>query len=54
MGFNKVQVTWFYNNLKHCCADKKFPTPTKFNMDETGISAIPNRTSRDKKKTVCK
>ncbi|KAG8230099.1 hypothetical protein J437_LFUL007643 [Ladona fulva] len=45
MGFNEVQVTRFYSNLKNCCTEKKFPAHRKFNMDETGISTVPNRPS---------
>ncbi|GBN94811.1 hypothetical protein AVEN_147754-1 [Araneus ventricosus] len=40
-GFNEVQVTRFYNNLKSCCLEKKFSAHRKFNMDETVISTIP-------------
>ncbi|GBN40088.1 hypothetical protein AVEN_258208-1 [Araneus ventricosus] len=58
MGFNEVQVTRFYNNLKSCYLEKKFPAHRKFNMDETGISTVPNRTPKvitpKGKKTVCK
>ncbi|GBM29184.1 hypothetical protein AVEN_27800-1 [Araneus ventricosus] len=41
MGFNEVQVTWFYYNPKRCCLEKKFPAHRKFNMDETVISTVP-------------
>ncbi|KAG8237396.1 hypothetical protein J437_LFUL013032 [Ladona fulva] len=58
MGFNEVQVTQFYNNLKNCCMEKKFPAHRKFYMDETGISTVPNRPPKvitpKGKKTVCK
>ncbi|GBO04099.1 hypothetical protein AVEN_70907-1 [Araneus ventricosus] len=58
MGFNEVQVTRFYNNLKSCCLEKKLSALRKFNMDETGISTVPNRTpmviTPKGKKTVCK
>lgn len=58
IGFNKVQVSRFYDNLKDCCLDKKFPAHRKFNMDETGLSTVPNRTPKvltpTGKKTVCK
>ncbi|GBN58006.1 hypothetical protein AVEN_79183-1 [Araneus ventricosus] len=46
MGFNEVQVTRFYNNLKSCCLEKKLPAHRKFNMDETGVSTVPNRTPK--------
>lgn len=58
MGFNKVQVTRFYDNLKVCCQNTKFPAHRKFNMDETGVSTVPNKTPKvltpKGKKTVCK
>lgn len=58
MGFNKVQVKRFYDNLKDLCLEKKFPTHRKFNMDETGLSTVPNKTPKvltpTGKKTVCK
>lgn len=58
IGFNKVQVGRFYDNLKTCCTEKKFPAHRKFNMDETGISTVPNKTPKvltpKGKKTVCK
>ncbi|GBN03864.1 hypothetical protein AVEN_9750-1 [Araneus ventricosus] len=41
MGFNEVQVARFYNNLKSCCLEKKFPAHRKFDMDETVISTVP-------------
>ncbi|GBN87363.1 hypothetical protein AVEN_125271-1 [Araneus ventricosus] len=58
MGFNKVQVTGFYNNLKRCCLEKKFPAHRKFSMDVTVIAKSPNRKTKvitpKGKKTVCK
>lgn len=58
MGFNKVQVSRFYDNLKDCCLSKKFAAHRKFNMDETGLSTVPNRMPKvltpTGKKTVCK
>lgn len=58
IGFNRVQVSRFYDNLKECCIDKKFPAHRKFNVDETGLSTVPNRTPKvltpTGKKTVCK
>ncbi|GBM68551.1 hypothetical protein AVEN_155847-1 [Araneus ventricosus] len=41
MGFNEVQGTWFYNNLKSCYLEKAFAAHRKFNMDETIISTVP-------------
>lgn len=46
IGFNKVQVGRFYDNLKTCCTEKQFPAHRKFNMDETGISTVPNKTPK--------
>ncbi|GBM50819.1 hypothetical protein AVEN_140931-1 [Araneus ventricosus] len=43
MGSNEVQVTRFYNNLKSCCLEKKFPAHRKFNMEETIISTVHRR-----------
>ncbi|KAG8224954.1 hypothetical protein J437_LFUL005662 [Ladona fulva] len=43
MGFSIVKVSRFYNNLKNCYMEKKFPAHRKFNMDETGITTVPNR-----------
>ncbi|GBL83386.1 hypothetical protein AVEN_110693-1 [Araneus ventricosus] len=46
--------------MKSCCLEKKFPAHRKFNMDENGISIVPNRTPKvitpkgKKKKPVCK
>ncbi|GBL66393.1 hypothetical protein AVEN_5186-1 [Araneus ventricosus] len=37
MDFKEVQVKRFYNNLKSCCLETKFPAHRKFTMDETGI-----------------
>lgn len=45
-GFNKVQVTRFFDNLKAVCLENKFPAHRKFNMDETGISTVPNKTPK--------
>jgi hypothetical protein len=40
------------------CAEKKFPAHRKFNMDESGISTVPNRVpkviSPKGKKIVCR
>ncbi|XP_054285350.1 uncharacterized protein LOC129001936 [Macrosteles quadrilineatus] len=58
IGFNRVQVSRFYDNLKECCIQKKFPAHRKFNVDETGLSTVPSRTPKvltpKGKKTVCK
>ncbi|XP_063222242.1 uncharacterized protein LOC134534428 [Bacillus rossius redtenbacheri] len=58
VGFNKVQVSRFFENLKQCRLEKKFPPHRIFNMDETGVTTVPNKTpkiiSPKGKKTVCK
>ncbi|KAJ8866961.1 hypothetical protein PR048_032823 [Dryococelus australis] len=45
-GFNKVPVSRFYNNLKDCCLGKNAPAHKKFNVDEPGLSTVPNRTPK--------
>ncbi|XP_023721419.1 uncharacterized protein LOC111872098 [Cryptotermes secundus] len=40
--FNKIQCEGFHNNLVSVCAEKKFPAHPKFNVDESGISTVPN------------
>ncbi|KAJ8892191.1 hypothetical protein PR048_004771 [Dryococelus australis] len=58
VGFNKVQVSRFFDNLKHCRIQKKFSAHRIFNMNETGVSTVPSKTrkiiSLKGKKTICK
>ena len=42
MGFNKAKCSRFSENLKAMLEEKKFTPHRIFNMDETGISTIPN------------
>ncbi|KAJ4448610.1 tigger transposable element-derived protein 1-like [Periplaneta americana] len=46
MGFNKVQVDRYFENLKECLGKYKFPPHRLFNMDETGVSAVPDKTAK--------
>lgn len=43
MGFNKVSVSKFFENLKQCYELFKFPAHRIYNADESGISTVPNR-----------
>jgi hypothetical protein len=43
MGFNRVQVDRFYKNLETCLKEKHFPPHRIFNVDESGISTVPNK-----------
>lgn len=58
IGFNRVQTQRFFDNLRTVCEEKQFPAHRKFNMDETGISTVPNHVpkviSPKGKKTVGK
>jgi hypothetical protein len=59
IGFNKIQCEPFHNNLTSVCAEKKFPSHCKFNMDESDISTVSIRVpkvkfTKGKKKIVCK
>ena len=58
LGFNKVQCERFFDNLKECYVEKGFRPHRVFNMDESGISTVPNKTpkviSSKGKKGVCK
>ncbi|KAG8328582.1 hypothetical protein J6590_108290 [Homalodisca vitripennis] len=46
MGFNKPQVDLFFQNLEELMTKHKFPPSRMFNMDESGISTVPNRAPR--------
>jgi hypothetical protein len=54
IGFNRAQVTLFFENLKTCYERNKFPPDRCFNMDETGISTVPASVPKIGKITVCK
>ncbi|KAK9732050.1 DDE superfamily endonuclease [Popillia japonica] len=43
MGFNKIQVELFYSNLTKLMADYGFPPSRIYNMDESGITTVPNK-----------
>lgn len=54
MGFNKVQVNRFFENLKTLYEKRKYLPSSIYNMDETGLSTVPNKlpkilTSKGKK-----
>ncbi|KAL3272906.1 hypothetical protein HHI36_014365, partial [Cryptolaemus montrouzieri] len=42
MGFNKIQVEKFYDNQTKIMSDQKFPPSRIYNMNETGITTVPN------------
>lgn len=42
-GFNRVQCTRFFDNLKAVMEEKKFAAHRKFNMDESELSTVPNQ-----------
>lgn len=42
IGFNKVQCSLFFENLKAVMEENKIPSHRLFNMDESGISTVPN------------
>ncbi|XP_046685565.1 uncharacterized protein LOC124371268 [Homalodisca vitripennis] len=46
MGFNKPQVDLLFQNLEELMIKHKFPPSRMFNMDESGISTVPNRAPR--------
>lgn len=53
-GFNKVQVSRFFDNLKNLIETQKFERAQIYNMDETGLLTVPNKipkivTSKGKK-----
>jgi len=43
MGFNRVQIKRFYDNLQNVYNKLNIPPSRIFNMDETGISTVPNK-----------
>ncbi|XP_063241776.1 uncharacterized protein LOC134541949 [Bacillus rossius redtenbacheri] len=43
IGFNRVQCQRFFHNLKQVSDEKKFHAHRIFNMDESGISCVPNK-----------
>lgn len=43
MGFNKVQIERFFDNLSQLYQKYNFPPGSMYNMDESGISTVPNR-----------
>ncbi|XP_051162417.1 uncharacterized protein LOC127282288 [Leptopilina boulardi] len=43
MGFNKVQMDRFFANLKTLYEKYQFSPDRIFNMDETGLSTVPNK-----------
>ena len=45
-AFNEVSVAAFYNILEREQNDKMYTTYIIFNVDETGISTVPNRPTR--------
>lgn len=42
MGFNRVQVGIFFNNLREITTKYRFTADRIYNMDETGMSTVPN------------
>lgn len=58
IGFNEIQVNRFFENLRVVYQNHNFLPHQIFNMDETGISTVPNKTpkviSPVGKKGVCK
>ncbi|XP_021695334.1 uncharacterized protein LOC110675220 [Aedes aegypti] len=42
MGFNRVQLDIFFNNLSEVTMKYRFNTDRIYNMDETGMSTVPN------------
>lgn len=46
MGFNKVQVERYFVNLQTCLEKYKFLPHRIFNMDETGVSTVPDKTAK--------
>jgi hypothetical protein len=43
MGFNRVQVDLFFNNLRRMYEKYKFNPQQIYNMDETGLLTVPNK-----------
>lgn len=46
MGFNKLQIDRYFDNLKLTMEKYKFPASRIFNMDESGLSTVPNKTPK--------
>lgn len=42
-GFNKIQCKRFFDNLRKCYENTIVPAHRIFNMDETGMSTVPNK-----------
>ena len=43
IGFNAVQVSRFFDNLKEVYGKHTYPPSRIYNMDETGVSTVPNK-----------
>lgn len=43
MGFNKKQIDTFFDNLTQLLRKFNFPPSRIYNMDETGITTVPNK-----------
>lgn len=58
IGFNKIQCDRFFQNLKSVYSKSNAPAHRVFNMDETGLSTVPNKLPKvyasKGKKTVSK
>lgn len=46
MGFNKVQLDRYFSNLKVLWEKHQFGVSRMFNMDESGLSTVPNKTPK--------
>lgn len=45
-GFNKVQMTKFYDLIRDAMEEHHFEPQRIYNVDETGMSTVPNRTTK--------
>ena len=45
-GFNKVQVSKFFNLLREVMELHKFSAENIFNVDESGLSSVPTKRSK--------
>ena len=43
IGFNAAQVSRFFDNLKEVYGKHSYPPSRIYNMDETGVSTVPNK-----------
>lgn len=43
MGFNKIQVERFFKNLRTLYEKRQYSPNSIYNMDETGLSTVPNK-----------